>query len=753
MIYHDPTYTSLATAPVKTINVEVAMQVKSGSTYSDGSVKWTASDKLMSVGIDAIGSFLGTATKKATVKLLGIVTNVKAGDLFQIRLGLLGSNASPYGYNNISEGFYLVDTIAYDYEAGSSTVTMYDLMWTAAKTPYTATFTYPCTVASLAQQVATVLGVDLSSNFGDLPNASHIIPEDLYANISNATMQTVIQELAASTGSSARISDMTLTFVPYAISSEILTSYELKTLTVGDQYGPVTSVVLGRMPQNDNIVMSSSTPSSTTISNIDIAANRFTVTNNGLANGSLVQITSDKQLPAPLKPATNYFIFNGGDANTFALAPTYSDGLVGTNLIDLTSAGSGNITLSVLKTQEVQINNIEILDNDRQTLLPSLYSHLLGIGWNASKADTVGLGWHEVGDVISYQQGTTTVHSFLSEVHLTLAGSIKENLVSIIPNAETINYQTAGGILKTIYDTEIKVDKQNNDIQSVVSQQLQYSNDLQSNFTEVYQTIDAVTTQIQSAGGGNYIINSVGRGQNQDGTLIKWAKSGTGIVTSYSSAGSLASGATSGYAIELVGASPQIAQTIPVATTQKYSLGFRVNKALGDGSARISLSNDATNYYIDVNLASQYQWQELKLEGIVPGQNFWNITLAVTGNTSKIEITDLRVLQGDTLSPWVQSHDEILNTQVSLTTEGIRVFSSSNPGDFTVMTPIEFKGYSNVSGSSQAVFWLNRDTTRTQRLSVADGIDYGTSVSGTGGVVRTVVVSNGSRPGIAFVGA
>jgi hypothetical protein len=178
-----------------------------------------------------------------------------------------------------------------------------------------------------------------------------------------------------------------------------------------------------------------------------------------------------------------------------------------------------------------------------------------------------------------------------------------------------------------------------------------------------------------------------------------------------------------------------------------------VNKLLGDGSARVTIANDVTSYYIDIESGSAYQWEELKIENVSPGQNFWNVTVAVTSSTTKIEITDLRVLLGETLSPWVQSHDEILNTQVSLTTDGIRVSSSSNPGDYTVMTPIEFKGYSNVSGSSQPVFWLNRDTTRTQKISVTDTIDFGTNVDGTGGVVRAVTVTTGDRPGIAFVGA
>jgi hypothetical protein len=756
MIYHDNTFTTLATAPVKSTKVEVALQLQDPYGYYDGDVLWhanTPSGTLMSVAIDAVGSFLGTVTKKATVKLLGIVDEAVAGDIFQVRLGVYNNDPSVTGFNNISVGFFVVDEIAFDYEAGSTTVTMFDWMWTASQTPYSTGFNYPTTVESLAGQVTAALGVSLMVGFSDLPNADYEILEDLYVNISNATLQTVIQEIAASTGTTARFTDTTLVFSKFEVNEENLDSTTLKRLRIGDPYGPVTSVVLGRVPQNDNIVLSNNTPNSNIITSINDTTNLFTITSHSMSDGTLVQIRSDGTLPSPLTADTNYFVFTGEETNTFALTATYADAIAGTNIVDLTDDGSGTITLSQLVTQEVQINNIEILDDDREDLLPELYEALLGISWHESESETVGLGWHEVGDVIQYTQGSTTYKSFLSEVHVVLAGSIRENLVSVIPNIETINYQTAGGILKTIYNTEIQVDKQNNDITSIVSQQVSYQDETLENFTEVYQAIDGVTTQIQSAGGGNFIINSVGRAVEPTGAITAWATSGVGTATSYSSAGSLAADGISGFAFGLEGASIQIQQRIQVATVSIYSMGFRVNKLLGDGAARVYLVNDVTSFYIDIETGSSYNWEELKVENISPGQNFWDVIVVVTDPTTLIEITDLRVLLGKTLSPWVQSHDEILNTQVALTTEGIRVSSSSNPGDYTVMTPIEFKGYSVISGSSQPVFWLNRDTTRTQRLSATDGIDFGTEVNGSGGVIRAVVVQSGSRPGIAFVGA
>lgn len=749
MITHDTAFETLAQAPVKQTDVIVVRQTLDPYGYfDDTTAKYTSSTILMSVNIDSVGAMLGTATKKATVKLMGIVSGTEAGDIFQIRLGLYNADPSVVGYDYISEGFFIIDTIAYDYEAGSTTITMYDHMWTASQTPYSAGIvTYPLTVTALAQGMASTLGLSLMAGFSSLPNASYTITEDLYANLSNATLQTVIQEIAATTGTTARVTDTTLVFAPYSVTTEVLDSNLLKKLTIGEQYGPVTSVILGRVPQNDNIALTNSVPAINTISSINTTTNLITVTGNGMVDGTLVQVTSTGTLPAPLVANTNYFVYTGGNANTFALSDTYAHAIAGTNLVDLTTAGTGTISLTVLDLQEVQINNIEILDDNRATLLPPLYNKLLGIGWNASKATTIGLGWHEVGDVISYTQGSSTYKSLLSEVHITLAGSIQENLVSVIPDATTINYQTAGGILKTIYNTEIKVDKQAQEITSVVEQQITDANSTTSAFTTVNQRIDNVTTQIQSVGGGNLLINSVGYAKETDGSLSFWTKTGSGTVTSYSSAGSLSSGALSGNAIQLVGASgTQITQRIDVANTSQYSLGFRVNKTLGNGSATITLSNAVTSYSVTIASGTGYVWQELKLENISPRQNYWDVTVALTGTTTSIEITDLRVMNGPTLVAWDQSHSEILNTQVALTTEGIRVSSSTHSGDYTVMTPLEFAGYSDASGSTQKVFWVNRDTTEVANIQIDGNANFGN-------VIRAIPITSGAIAGLAFVGA
>lgn len=218
MILHDSTFETLATAPVKTTDIVVARQISDIYGYHDDTVVWQSSDVLMSVNIDSVGDFINTATKKATVKLLGTVDGIVQSQIFQVRSGLYDSALQTYNY--ISQGFFIVDNVAYDYEAGSTTVTMYDHMWLAQNTLYETTvestgFTFPATVEQLATYAATTINTSLMADFSLLPNADYSIAVDPYTNISNVTIQNVIQEIAAATGTTARISDTTLIFTKF----------------------------------------------------------------------------------------------------------------------------------------------------------------------------------------------------------------------------------------------------------------------------------------------------------------------------------------------------------------------------------------------------------------------------------------------------------------------------------------------------------------------------------------------------------
>lgn len=764
MIVHDSTFEALATSTIKgNVDAIVVRQIFDGSGLVDDTLVWTSSDALMEVDIDAVGTMLGQGTKKATVKMLGIQDASAVGDIFKIRTGIFDPDTSSFNY--ISQGYFIVDSIAYDHEKGSTTVVLYDHMWKAANMLYNETvteglITFPITVADYAAVIADLIGCDLMTRFDSLPNAGYYIAQDPYSAISGATIQTAIMDIAGATGTTARISDTTLVFSQYNVSSEDLTSNELKKLKIGDTYGPVTSVILGRVPQNDNIALYSSLPTSLTIENVNTSTNKLTITDNGMTDGNMIQFAPGS-LPAPLVANKSYYVFTDGSDDTFALANNYMDAVAGANLVDITTTGSGTISVLNLATKEIQINNNEILDDDRQTLLPPLYNTLSGIDWTAVNAETVGLGWHEIGDVISFTQGATTVRAFISEIHLVIAGSIKETLISIVPDIAAIDYATAGSIVKTLYNTEIKVDKQNQQITSVVSRQDVIEGQINESFAEINQDVNNVMITIQRAGGGNILYNSVGFAKEtfRDVNSVSYDKllywdyndpydiSVNGRATSYSSSESQAAGGISGQVIEMAGADMSIKQRVTVGAGVPLCFALMVNNALGTGTATITISNTSDFQQITIDNTRNYNWEEIKIENFTSTLPWLDVEIQVS-SAIKFVFTDLRLMYGSTTQGWVQANGEILSANVQFTTDGVRVFDSVHDTE-TRMTYNEFS--TRRKTDNEVLFEADDFGIVTNNLSINGKTSY---INKGDTIVKQLTVGKSNpKAGLAFIKA
>lgn len=767
MLVHSNQFKTAAQSLIKQTSVQVSRQVLDTYGYVDSVPVWKSGDLLVEVSIDSVGLMLGTVTKKAVVKLIGIEDDVSAGDIYKIKLGV-NTSGNVYedqeNYDYTSQGFYIVDTVDFNYDTNSTVVTMYDHMWKANGTKYVEvipenSIIYPVTIEYLASHVASLLNMDLDPNFGSLPNATQPITEDLYTKIPNATLKNVIQDIAGATGTTARVTDTTLVFSQYALTGDNLDSNELRKLKVGDTYGPVNSVVLGRVPQNDNISISATNPSTSAVSAVDDTLNLLTIVNHSMGDGNMVQLDSTGALPAPLVAGQSYYIYTNGDANTFALANTHTDSINGTNLIDLTDQGSGDITIRGVNIKEIRINNNEMLDDNRQTMLPPLYNSLSGLEWSAVSADTIGLGWFEVGDVVQFTQGTATVNAFIEEIHLKLDGAVKESLTSNIPESVVIDYAAAGGIANSIYNTEIKVDKQEQDITSVVSRQDTFEGNTYDSFTEVYQNIENISLTVQKAGGGNLLLNSVGyaREQFKDSNNAQYDKllfwdyndpytvSGNGSTTSYTSSESQNYGGISGQVVEMSGTDMKISQTVDLAVNTPLSFGVNVKNIIGTGGATIRIENDNDLWEVVIDDSATQLWKEIKIENFVTTMPW--VKVSITSNSAlRFMFTDLRLIYGTTIIGWVQANSEILSTNVQFTKNGMRIFDSVHDTE----TRVTYNEFSTVRKTDGEVLFEADDLgVLTNNLSIKGGTNY---MKGTETVIRQVTIgSPNTRAGLAFI--
>lgn len=353
--------------------------------------------------------------------------------------------------------------------------------------------------------------------------------------------------------------------------------------------------------------------------------------------------------------------------------------------------------------------------------------------------------YYELKEPQTTELGRTNLNQvYVTDTHLELGNGIKETIKGATPTATQTDYARAGGITKTIYNTEIKVDKQKQEIESIVSKQTQVDQQITDEFSKITQNIKNVVTTIQTTGGGNLIKNSVGYAKNQDGTLVEWTKNNTGEIKSYTSPESKSYGAISGNAIELKkGAS--ITQRLNAASSGKipYSLSFKCKKG-AIGTATVKLSNTIDSFVITIPEGKEIVWQNYDLTKLDPSMNYLDITVSTSNNCEQFLITDLMVNMGDQSIPWVQANGEILNTQVAVNDQGMMVSSSVYSGDYVQITPLGMSGHSNVTGTDEEVFKLNRDTTETSKLSARKEI--------TMDPIKIIPVKDGDMSGWNFVG-
>lgn len=390
---------------------------------------------------------------------------------------------------------------------------------------------------------------------------------------------------------------------------------------------------------------------------------------------------------------------------------------------------------------DLTIANNEILDPQRETTATPILNAVKGWGYRNAEIKTEGHGYHEIGDRLDIIVGAETYTTVVTKSTIQIDGGLKETLTSITPEIVPIDYSKTGGITKTVFRTELAVDKQEQRIDAIVSRQDATDASVQEQFTQVSQDLNSITATIQRSGGGNLIRNSVGYGKDTDGTLTIW-EYGTGADTntikSQSSPASLNAGAVSGYEIMVTGAAT-ISQVVALTPGETYTLSARAQKA-STGSATITIANGTNSATLEFPDQTASAWGKQSVE-FTPVEGANTVTISGTAGTT-IEITDLMLATGGTTT-WRQASGEIYNTQVSLDQDGVRVSSSVYSGDYVEITPLEFAGWSSASGTKKKVFTLNRETTEVEKLEARSQIKMPP--------IKIVPIDNSSYRGWAFV--
>jgi hypothetical protein len=165
------------------------------------------------------------------------------------KLGVKSVGDMEYSYKTF--GTYIIKSQKYDDEAGSLELECYDLML-LSMIPYDIELDYSTgtiTVKGLLDAICNRLGWKIG--YDTFTNSDVVIDGEKFD--SSYTFRDVLDQIAQVAAGVIAFKDDELCVLYPTSSGEIIDASNLRSLKIGEMYGPVNSVVLARTPQEDNI--------------------------------------------------------------------------------------------------------------------------------------------------------------------------------------------------------------------------------------------------------------------------------------------------------------------------------------------------------------------------------------------------------------------------------------------------------------------------------------------------------------------
>lgn len=406
-----------------------------------------------------------------------------------------------------------------------------------------------------------------------------------------------------------------------------------------------------------------------------------------------------------------------------------------------------DVSISANGLTEWKIENNEIIDKDRDNAMTPIYNAMHGISYYPFETTTEGLGWYEIGDSFNIINDLEEVfNTVLFNFSITIDGGIKEVLKTVAETKTKTQYQYATTIAKRVKNTEIIVNKQEQFIEELVTDMYNEDGIVHENFTRVYQDINNIINSVQNSGGNNLIKNSVMFAFDNEGNPNDWETAGDGNLVISASAESMASGGLSGHVFVLN--NKTVKQRVRVKANSDedidkiyYTFSTRIKKNT-TGSCYVKIYNSQEEYIISLPVGESAYYKEYCLQGLLPKENYYIVEFYGSSD-SDATFTDNMFSMGEYKTQWQQASGEVMNTQVNINLDGVLVKSSVYLGDYTVMSPLEFAGYSNINGVLTKVFSLNKDTTEVEKLKARKSMAMPP--------IKIVPITTGNMQGWAFV--
>lgn len=276
-----------------------------------------------------------------------------------------------------------------------------------------------------------------------------------------------------------------------------------------------------------------------------------------------------------------------------------------------------------------------------------------------------------------------------------------------------------------------------------------------ANLLELTKTVTSINNTIRQIGGDNLIQNSNMYAYDENTLLPSIWETSSAIDTSKkhsitynNDSNSLNHGCISGRSFDIRNMS--VKQKILVTKDNAeilnkiyYSFSCKIKKP-NTVKTTVKLYNSSDTIIKEYPVGTSVDYEVVSFEKLLPNDSYYYIEFISEGSdTEGTIVTDCVFNIGEYTIPWQLSTGEILNSNLTINQEGITIRSNIYDGDYTIMSPIEFAGYSNNNNNKEKIFSLNKDITLVRKLHSQDEIQLPP--------IKMVPILTGNNKGVAFV--
>lgn len=427
-----------------------------------------------------------------------------------------------------------------------------------------------------------------------------------------------------------------------------------------------------------------------------------------------------------------------GPVNSLAIKESQIEGENVTQQDEESIANNGETQVGIL--DNYFLNTEEL----RRQALPAIWNRIKGLTYyDCSITTDTGKPYLKRGNKIKIQNGDETYfETYVLKHTFKYDGAFHSTIESPALTNEETRIKNDYDTVKTKFrQVEVQVDKINGEIKNIIETS-------EGNYNNILQTINELMVSIQNTGGSNLLLNSVMFAYNNEGIPNDWEVDEEGSLEIASSPESLNAGAISGHVFTLLDKTvrqkvvvKQDSDDIPEEEKVYYTFSTKIKKD-ATGTCYVKIYNSNEEHVIQLNSGESSYYGDYEITKLLPKDSYYYIEFYGSAD-SNATFTDNMFAIGEYKTQWTQANGEIMNTQVNINLDGILVKSLVYNGDYTIMSPLEFAGYSNINGIVTKVFSLNKDTTEIKKLKVEDEIKMYP--------LKIVPITEGNIQGWAFV--